>query len=112
MNRMVVRRPTFGQLGFHRDPFRHDEVVEFDPLFMGDMVVQVDQVFDDTQNTRIGEGITDRIQYLGADVRSHCPTFVSRSFFWFDLSKATKLIHRQWDVVDVVKFDSLQKRPT
>ena len=54
----VVRGPTFGQLGFHRDPFRHDEVVEFDPLFMGDIVVQVHQVFDDSQNTRIGEGIT------------------------------------------------------
>ena len=48
---------------------------------------------------------------LGADVRSHCPTFVSRSFFWFDLSKATKLIHPQWDVVDAVKYRARVRTP-
>ena len=50
--------PSFGQFGLHRYPFGHDEVLQLHALFMGDIVVEVDKVFDDPQNTRIGEGIT------------------------------------------------------
>ena len=56
--RCVVRLPTLGQLGFKCNALGGDEVFQLHALFMGDVGVAVNKVFDYAQNTRIGEGIT------------------------------------------------------
>ena len=58
------------------------DVVEFNPLFMGDIVVQVHQVFDDPKHARIGEGITNRIQYFGGGCSEPLPHLRVMEFFW------------------------------